>query len=393
MRLSALADSSIGVPDAGSPAEHEGVGGEGWRFRSTEEVRDPVREACAANPDLAAFHDLGRSEEGRPLYGVTLGYGPRTVTLVAGAHADEPVGPETLRTLVLDGLAQRDWLADDEGLHALFERVTFRILPHVNPDAEARNRPWIEQWPDPGADPGPAVEAYLRHRLRERPGRDVEFGYPVLRRENRLASRFLFDYTPLALHLSLHGMGFAEGALLLVERHWAGHGGPDRTERLRAGWVEAVRAAGLRLHDQDRSGDKGFRYLGPGFWTTPEGTAMRRYFRQRGDEETAARFFCSSMEMARLAGYDADRERHPLCLVTELPLFVIERAYGHEPGVPQAYLDLLDRLPVWQRRLEEGASIRGELDPFEIRPLDLRTAVRLQLRAIELGLEAVAGNG
>jgi len=347
------------------------------RFRTTEEVRDPLRRACDANPDLATFHDLGRSEEGRPLYGVTLGYGPETVTLVAGAHADEPVGPETLRTLILEALAHRDWLAEGEGLADLFERVTLRILPHVNPDAEARNRPWIHRWPD--------LDAFLLHRQREPPGRDVEFGYPVLRPENRAASRFLFDYAPLALHVSLHGMAFAEGALLLIERHWA-----ERTDPLRARWREAVAAAGLGLHDQDRGGDKGFAYLGPGFWTTPEGEAMQRHFRQQGDEETARKFFRSSMEWARLAGYDAERQRHPLCLVTELPLWVVSgEERGHEPGVPAAYLALQEALPEATIRVRAGESASEVLAPLRFTPLPLAEAVRLQLRAIELGLEGV----
>ena len=83
------------------------------RIRTSEEVFDALRAACEANPDVAAFEVVGRSEEGRPIAGVTLGYGPRLVTLCAGAHADEPVGPETLRLLVLVGLAARDWESDD----------------------------------------------------------------------------------------------------------------------------------------------------------------------------------------------------------------------------------------------------------------------------------------
>src|SRR5690606_32718612 len=184
-------------------------------------------------------------------------------------HADEPVGPETLRTLVLGVLAERDWLAGDGGFADLLDRFTFRIVPHVNPDAEARNRPWLEAWPD--------RQAFLQHRQRERPGRDVEFGYPVMRPENRAASRFLFDYEPIALHVSLHGMAFSEGAMLLVERHCV-----ERTEALRDGFRAAVAEAGLRLHDHDRGGEKGFDYIEPGFWTTPEGTAMKAYFRERG---------------------------------------------------------------------------------------------------------------
>jgi hypothetical protein len=346
-------------------------------FRTNDAMRDEIRHACATNADLAEFHDLGRSEEGRPFYGVTLGHGPLTVTLKAGAHADEPVGPETLRLFILGTLAQRDWLAEDGGFNDLFERFTFRVVPHVNPDGEARNQPWIGAWPD--------VEAYLRHRVREQPGRDVEFGYPVMREENRLASRFFFDYSPIALHMSLHGMGFSEGAMLLVERHWVG-----RTDSLRTAFVEAAREAGLALHDHDRNGEKGFDYVEPGFWTTPEGSAMREHFRDLGDYETARNFHCSSMEMARLTGYDNDRRRHPLALVTELPLFVIGRAYEHEPGLPSAYLALRDELPELKLKLEQGQSIDDDLAPFELRPLDLAAAMRLQLRCIELGLDAVS---
>lgn len=180
----------------------------GPRFTTSEEALPALEAACAAHPSLARFEVIGDSEEGRPLAGVTLGHGPRLVTLVAGAHADEPVGPETLRTLVLAGLDRPEAWGD------LLERFTFRVVPHVNPDAEAKNRVWIERWPDLGA--------YLVHRPRERPGRDVEFGYPALRVENQSACRFLFGYRPIALHASLHGMGFSEGALLLIGEDWAG---------------------------------------------------------------------------------------------------------------------------------------------------------------------------
>jgi hypothetical protein len=345
------------------------------RFRSSGEVRDEIAHACAANPDIATVDDIGSSREGRIIYGVTLGNGPRLVTLIAGAHADEPVGPETLRTLILECLANRDWLAEDGGFTDLFERFTFRIIPQINPDGEARNRSWIEQWP--------SVEAYVGNRVREHPGDDIEFGYPVMRPENRAASSFLFDYTPISLHMSLHGMGLSEGALLLIDRHRA-----DSVQDLKSGWREAVAAAELRLHDHDRSGEKGFHYYGPGFWSTPEGTAMRQHFRERGDHATASLFFHSSMEWARMCGYDPSSSRHPLCLVTELPLFVIDQEYEREPGVPAAYLELLRLLPEITERMRNGENGGAALEPFRIRPLPLGTAVRLHLRAIELGLLA-----
>ena len=371
------------------------------RFRTSDEVDGALRAACEANPDLAQFDVIGRSEEGRPIAGITLGYGPRTATLVAGAHADEPVGPETLRTLVLEGLAARGWGAPDGGLDDLFERFTLRVVPHVNPDGEARNRAWIEAWDAEHA--ARTLGHYLRGRRREPPGRDVEFGYPVMRPENAAASRFLFPYEPVALHASLHGMGFSEGALLLIEKEWIDHAA---ARALRAGWERAAAEAGLRLHDHDRGGEKGFRYGGPGVWTTPEGQAMRAHFEAAGDAETAAQFFLSSMETAVLTGRQGGaraggpgaggagvRPATPLCLVTELPLFVLDAAYDHEPGRPALLEAFRERSPALAEAAAAGADLTPLLDGLGLRCLDLGTAVRLQLRALDLGLAAVGGAG
>lgn len=355
------------------------------RFRTSADVFDDLRAACDSNPDLATFHTVGRSEEGRPIAGVTLGYGPRLVTLVAGAHADEPVGPETLRTLVLEGLAARDWGAEDGGLEDLFARFTFRIIPHVNPDAEARNRSWIERWnPD---DALGTLAAFLPRRQREAPGRDVEFGYPVMRPENAAASRFLFDYDPIALHASLHGMSVSEGALLLIERDWIDR---ESVEPLRTGFAEAAAAAGLRLHDHDRRGDKGFRYSGPGFWTTPRGRAMQTHFLDRDDPQTAARFFLSSMEMAVLTGRDPVTGETPLCLVTELPLFQLAADYDRQPGVPALFQAFQNRVPALVEAAAGGEDFAPLVDDLGLRCLDLETAVRLHLQVIDLGLTTVA---
>ncbi len=355
----------------------------GLHFRSSAEVFNELKSACDTNPDLAQFKVIGQSEQGRPIAGVTLGYGPRLVTLIAGAHADEPVGPETLRTFVLEGLAARDWLAEGEGLHALFEQFTFRIIPHINPDGEARNLLWIEQWPDPGAGPVQVLAAYLAHRVRELPGDDIEFGYPEMRAENQAASQFLFDGEPISLHMSLHGMGFSEGALLLIEKHWGGE-----AAELKASFEKAASEAGLRLHDHDRSGVKGFRYYGPGFWSTPEGRAMRAHFEDINDDETAAKFFLSSMEMAVQTGPDPKTGRTPLSLVTELPLFVLDAEYDHEPGVPGLLNQFKEKLPELTLAAKNGKGMAEHAKPYGLRPLGLETAVRLQLQTIEMGLEA-----
>ena len=356
------------------------------RFRTSAQAFDELEVACAQNPDLATFETVGESEQGRPIAGVTLGYGPHLVTLVAGAHADEPVGPETLRTLVTEGLAARGWGAEGGGLEDLWERFTFRVVPHVNPDGEARNQSWVTAWD--AERPAETLGHYLRGRRREPPGRDVEFGYPDLRPENRAATDFLFQSGPVALHASLHGMGFSEGALLLVEKQWLG---TDRDHALRQGFAALAEAAGLRLHDHDRGGDKGFRYGGPGFWSTPEGPAMRQHFLDQGDAETAGRFRQSSMETAVGTASGAS----PLCVVTELPLFVLTAEPSAEavrqPGVPATLHAFQDATPALVEAAAEGQDLAPLVGPFGLRCLDLETQVRLHLRTLDLALAAALG--
>ena len=359
------------------------------RFRTSEEVFDELATACAANPDLAAFETIGESEEGRPIAGVALGYGPQLVTLVAGAHADEPVGPETLRTFVLEGLAARGWGAEGGGLEPLWERFTFRIVPHVNPDAEARNQGWIASWREDDLEA--TLRAYLRHRQREAPGRDVEFGYPDLRVENQVASSFLFDGSPVALHLSLHGMGYSEGALVLIEKGWAGR---PRGRAVWNGFLDAAASAGLRPHDHDRDAEKGFRYLGPGAWTTPEGRAMQQHFLDLDDPETASRFRLSSMEQAIETGSTASSPASrgglsPLCVVTELPLFQLAAEYDHAPGVPELLLRFRDRQPALAEAVARGDALAPLVADLGMRVVPLRDAMRVHLATIELALGGV----
>ncbi len=358
----------------------------GLRFRTSADAFDRMREACAQNPDLATFETIGESEQGRPIAGVTLGYGPRLVTLVAGAHADEPVGPETLRMLVLEGLAARGWGAPEDGLEELWERVTLRVVPHVNPDGEARNQSWIESWD--AERPADTLGHYLRGRRRELPGRDIEFGYPDLRTENRAATAFLFESGPVSLHASLHGMGFSQGALLLVEKRWLQ---TERDQALRDGFAQVAADAGLRLHDHDRGGDKGFRYGGPGFWSTPEGAAMRQHFLDADDPETAELFRQSSMEQAVETASEGET---PLCVVTELPLFVLDAEPpadpNRHPGVPATLHAFQDAMPTLIEAAAEHRDLAPLIAPFGLQCLDLETQVRLHLRTLDLALAVVS---
>lgn len=315
--------------------------------------------------DRVAVEQIGASEEGRPIFGIVAGSGPTRVSLIAGNHADEPVGPRTLLCLAR-------YLADDDAsAEPLLDVFTLVIIPHTNPDGEARNRSWMDAWPD--------AAMFARKVVREQPGRDVEFGFPDLRRENRAASGFLAARGPYDLHLSLHGMAFAEGAMLLVDRMWAPH-----TAALQRQYVERAIHVGVGLHDQNRRGEKGFFYLGPGLWTTPEGSAMRVHFELTGDHEMASRFRDSSMEFVQSLG------RRPLCLVTEVPLFRISRASHDEPGLTSAYVALRERLAEWRLAGSEQNRFENLSRVFGVRHVPVGTAMDLQLTALRLGLRHAA---
>ena len=293
------------------------------------------------------------------MLGAVIGTGSRHATLIGGAHADEPVGPETLRLLITAAM----W--PEPSLEWILRRWRLWVVPHVNPDGEQANRAWMDRWP--------SVDAFLCHVLREPPGRDAEFGFPAMRPENEAVTAFLARAAPVRLHASLHGMAFAEGAALLIERGWV-----TRTTRLRRAFSVAAAACGIGLHDEDRRGDKGFHYLGAGFATTPTGSAMRAHFRAAGDHDTAALFHDSSMEQVARSAPGASA---PLCLVTEVPLFRVARRVG-------GYAALRARLPELTMRAQRGAPATNELERFGVEPVDPRVAIGLQLRAIELGLTA-----
>ena len=336
------------------------------RFGSEPEFQQEVSSLLSAmRGGPIVCQPLGESEEGRAIMGYVIGSGPRRVSLIAGSHSDEPVGPETLRSFI------RNCILTPERWVRYLNDYTFFVIPHVNPDGEARNRPWIKKWP--------GLESYVKHAFRELPGRDVEFGYPEMRVENRLVSQSMAVNGPFDLHLSLHGMGFSDGALLLIERHWI-----DRTAILQTAFSELASRFGFSLHDHDRKGAKGFRYIGPGFTTTPEGAAMRDHFLAASDPETAGKFHDSSMEFVRSLGGD------PLCLVTELPLFHLTgRPDNEPPGVPEMYMRFKAELGL-ARTSDSGDDVSRLVETFKIVPVPIVKAMKMQMAVIEMGLDCLS---
>ncbi len=341
-------------------------------------IRIPIEEILTLEaPTLPTGRILGNSREGREIHGHVFGHGPLHVSLIGGCHADEPVGPAMLRRLAAF-LASRP--VDDPLLTA----ATWYVVPHVNPDGEARNAVWsgvtlpaVDHLGQ--ADSVYDLALYLRHAVRELPGDDMEFGFPRdpgdsgARPENRAVADFLAEGAPFHLHASFHGISFTSGPWFLIEPAWIG-----RTVGMRESLRRRVRAMGYQPFDVDRGGEKGFHRIDEGFTTRPDSGAMIRWFEERGDLETAARFRPSSMEHVRSLGGD------PFTMVSEMPLFLrpLEEGETGRPGDPhlRAFLGRIAGKPPEVARAEaERSGVRG---------MPVRDQMRLQLAFLEEAFKA-----
>jgi len=254
------------------------------------------------------------------------------------------------------------------------------VVPHINPDGEALNRSWYGD-----DDAAYDLPRYLAGRVRELPGDDIEFGFPVheddreARPEPRAVHRWWqTDPRPFVLHVSLHGMGFAAGPWFLIDRSWR-----DRCDLLKERCATEVAARGYTLHDVERRGEKGFVRLGRGFCTRPDSRYMREHFLALGDEETASRFRPSSMETARRFGGDT------LTLVTEMPLFITP-GVGEALGPPDPVaVEWKERIEGWRLQLqdEDGvAAVTAAALASGMRAMPVRDQMVLQWTMIAAGL-------
>lgn len=326
---------------------------------------------------------LGHSREGRPIRGYRFGHagrGARRISLVAGCHADEPVGPRLLRRLAA-------YLASLDATDPLIAGVEWWLIPHINPDGEERNRAWQA----PGAECYDIAD-YLKGSVRELPGDDIEFGFPRSASDAgaRPENRCVYDWWctapgPFSLHVSLHGMAVAAGPWFLLDRAWV-----TRCEALIRRCRDRTHALGYRLHDVERSGEKGFDRIERGFCTRPASSAMRAFFRERGDHETARLFRPSSMETVR--ALSRARAGDALTLVSEMPLFLIP-GVGERLGPPDPAAERWKTtIESWKAALTRGESVRsvrGDALAAGVRPMPVRDQMTLQWELIAAGIETI----
>lgn len=358
-----------------------------------------LNESPRLSPATRGGIAIGQSRQERVMIGYRFGSGPLHVSLIAGCHADEPVGPA-----MLDRLAA--YLATLPPEAPILQTATWRLIPHMNPDGEAANAGWSRL---PTPEGGYQLASYLAGVVREAPGEDVEFGFPPApkpgmagagsaaagsaraepRQENQAAARFLAEGGPVHLHISFHGMAFAAGPWFLLDALWV-----ERSRLMRKRLKDRCQALGYSLHDVDRGGEKGFWRIAEGFTTRPDSRAMRDFFLARGEKATADLFLPSSMEYARSLGGD------PLTLVSEMPLFLYpsaasagdEAAREDDPPLPTAP-EPARRFVSWAQELllQQGpAALAKEVARLGVRPMPVGDQMRLQLALLEEGLHTVA---
>jgi hypothetical protein len=321
---------------------------------------------------------IGESKQGHPLFAFRYGHGPVGLSLLGGCHADEPVGPRFLRALC-------SYLALLPENHRWFENYTWLIVPHINPDGERINQRWYSDKEETFD-----LVKYLRFRVRENPGDDIEFNFPFApsdngaRPENRAVYRWWqSENITVHLHVSLHGMTGGAGPWFLIEPAWV-----ERTQKLRNQCANQVNEMGYRLHDMERQGEKGFHRISRGFCTRPDSQAMREFFMNQNDEETALKFRPSSMETIRTLNGDT------LTLVSEMPHFIFP-GVGERLGPPDPVAEQWkEMLETWRKELKRGNEtiVRQEIDHSGLWAMPIEHQMKLQWRMITAGIESIMGS-
>jgi hypothetical protein len=168
-----------------------------------DELAARAAALAAAGPATARLRRVGTSRAGTPLWLLSVGHGPRQALVVAGPHANEPVGGATVLRL-----AERV-LADDrftEGADA-----TWNLLLCLDPDGLRRNEGWLA---------GPySLGRYFRHFFRpgfmEQPEWLPEGAAAAALPETRALLRLQDELKPF-FHCSLHGVDVGGGFVELT---------------------------------------------------------------------------------------------------------------------------------------------------------------------------------
>ena len=107
-----------------------------YRTYSYEQMVSDIWALAAAYPDLISVFSIGQSVEGRELLAFDFGRGKRQIVLCSTMHACENIATNVLMYMV-DQYCQgyeEDGSYGGLSYREILDRVTFRVVPMVNPD-------------------------------------------------------------------------------------------------------------------------------------------------------------------------------------------------------------------------------------------------------------------
>ncbi|MEU0968785.1 M14 family zinc carboxypeptidase [Streptomyces sp. NPDC005917] len=100
-----------------------------------DELASRAAALVADRPRDARLRSIGTSREGTPIWLLSIGHGSRHTLVVAGPHANEPVGGATVLRLADRVLADPRLTEDAD--------VTWNLLLCLDPDGSRRNEGWL----------------------------------------------------------------------------------------------------------------------------------------------------------------------------------------------------------------------------------------------------------
>lgn len=152
---------SLNAPSATGPTQHPGDR-EPQRPPTWAELQQRVHELADVHSAVCKMSVIGRSRQGHELPLLTVPGGTTSVLVVAGSHANEPVGGATILALAERVLAHPE----------LRETVTWHLMPSSDPDGLLLNEQWlIGTWP-------PTMEEYHRGFYRPSGADQPEWTFP-----------------------------------------------------------------------------------------------------------------------------------------------------------------------------------------------------------------------
>ena len=130
-------------------------------FCSVDKIYSLIQEL--EGDDRFDVGEVGRSGKNRPIYTIKYGNGSLKVLVVAGPHADEPIGSLTAFSLLM--------LLKSDHQELVGYDIEWNIVPCIDPDGAVLNEGWSQK--------SFTFENFMRFSFKQNPADQAEYSFPV----------------------------------------------------------------------------------------------------------------------------------------------------------------------------------------------------------------------